>query len=396
MTEGTAISPQKNFLKGFIIFAALACITIFIFENINGRFLLNDYKVYYLAAKSLVSGDHIYGVAFGLSSGLYKYSPVILLFFIPFSFIPYYVSAVIFYFIIALSVIILFLLLRKILNNHIFLTAPKHENIIYALSFLFVLSQLHRELHLGNTNIILLVLLMLSLQEGLRSKYFFSGTLFGIAVLFKPFFLILILPVILFRKWKILLYAFITVIFLSLVFMMIFGMTKYFQLHHEWIGAMLGHSAGYHSDNTVTGMIQSFIGIVLPGYFQYIIISLFVILYFIFEFLIRKKNIPASGQHFVFGWFMLLAILPNIVNTDTEHFLYALPLITFIILFLFENKNRVLNILFFILFLLHGLNSSDIVGKHFSDVMTDYGFLGISNICIFTMGIILFAKEHRK
>lgn len=400
--EGIQVTSGKKFLKGFTIFVVIISITIFIFENINGKFFLNDYKVYYLASKSLVSGDKVYGIAYGLSSGFYKYSPVILLFFIPFSFIPYYYSAVFFYILIVFSIIQLFYSLRFILNNYVFSTVPRYENIIYSLAFLFVLNQIYRELHLGNTNIILLLILMLSLAGILKSKSVFSGIWFGLAILFKPFFLILILPVILLRKWKVLLYGLFSAVFFFLLFIIFFGAGNTLQLHHEWMNAILDHSTSYPSTNTIDSILRHYTNISFAGFSQYIIIAFFALLYIILElftaFADKNKNISPrhSELRIIFGWFALLAILPNIVNTDTEHFLYSLPLILFITYYLFENKNWPLRIIFFILFLMYGLNSRDIIGRQISDIMNDYGILGISNILIFILGITLFFRTYKK
>ena len=45
--------------KGFVIFSTLFFILSFIIENINGRFWLNDFKVYYLAAQALLEGKEV-------------------------------------------------------------------------------------------------------------------------------------------------------------------------------------------------------------------------------------------------------------------------------------------------------------------------------------------------
>ncbi|MEI6456446.1 MAG: hypothetical protein WCO93_09170, partial [bacterium] len=68
----------------FIVFAFVLFLTAFIFENINGRFWLNDFKVYYMAAKALLTGNQVYDLPFGEPSGYYKYSPFVLFFFFPY------------------------------------------------------------------------------------------------------------------------------------------------------------------------------------------------------------------------------------------------------------------------------------------------------------------------
>jgi len=386
----------KNLISGFIIFVIVVCLLIFLVENINHKFFLNDFKVYYLAAKALISDQQVYGVAFSLGSGYYKYSPLILMFFIPFTFLPYQVAAIIFYVLIVIAIIVLFTLLRKLLNRDVFEKNAKQQNLIYSLAFVFVLNQIYRELHLGNTNVILLVMIFTSLMLTLQSKSMMSGVFFGIAILFKPFFLILILPLLLFRKWKELLSAMSFIAVFFLLFMVIFGFSFTFDLNHQWIASMMGHSDAFPAENTLDYIVRLYTQIKLPGSFQYIIIAMTGLLYLLFALFtykkIKQRKKPAE-LNLIFGFMVLLAVLPNIVKTDTEHFLYALPLIVFMTYYLVIHKNWWLRIIFIILFLLHGTNSNDMVGRYLSDKMSYYGILGISNLMLIAFGIYLIYKQ---
>ncbi len=387
---------KKTVFNGFTYFVLVICLTIFVVETINHKLFLNDFKVYYLAAKALISGEQVYGVAFGLGSGYYKYSPLILLFFIPFTILPFEVALIIFYVIIVAAILALFILLRNLLNDYVFEQVALKKNLIYGLAFVFVLNQIYRELHLGNTNVILLVVLFSSLMFILQSKSVYSGILFGIAVLFKPFFLLLILPLLIFRKFKMMLFGGGFFVVFYLLFMLIFGFGFTTSLHQQWIASMMEHSNGFPSDNTLDSILRLYTGIHFPGSFQFIIIILTGLSYLLFALITSKKLQVVNKSrdlNLIFGFIILLAILPNIVKTDTEHFLYCLPLIVFITYYLVINKNWWLRILFFVLFLLHGTNSSDIVGHYLSDKMSYYGILGISNLMIIALGIYLFYKQ---
>ncbi|MGV3638238.1 MAG: hypothetical protein ACO1NQ_11415, partial [Flavobacteriales bacterium] len=59
-----------------IVFAAIALL-LFVVEHINGRFWLNDLRVYYGAGEALLNGEPLYGVAHGLDSGVFKYAPIL-------------------------------------------------------------------------------------------------------------------------------------------------------------------------------------------------------------------------------------------------------------------------------------------------------------------------------
>lgn len=53
----------------------LVFVLFYLVKNIQGRFTMHDLEVDYIAAQRLLDGQPIYDQAFGLSSGLYKYSP---------------------------------------------------------------------------------------------------------------------------------------------------------------------------------------------------------------------------------------------------------------------------------------------------------------------------------
>ena len=47
--------------KNFLIFSGLILLFILIIENVNQRFWLNDFKVYYLAAEAFLTHQPVYG-----------------------------------------------------------------------------------------------------------------------------------------------------------------------------------------------------------------------------------------------------------------------------------------------------------------------------------------------
>ena len=64
---------KKDVVSGFTIFLVLVCITNLVLNVVNGRFWLSDFKVYYMAAKALISGGTVYLQSFMEGSGYYKY-----------------------------------------------------------------------------------------------------------------------------------------------------------------------------------------------------------------------------------------------------------------------------------------------------------------------------------
>ena len=106
--------------RKFILYSALIFAAIFVVENINHRFWLNDFRVYYLAAKALIAGEQVYGVSFGLGTGFFKYSPMTLLLFTPYTIVSIQVANIIHFIINASCAIASFLVIEQIMVDHLF------------------------------------------------------------------------------------------------------------------------------------------------------------------------------------------------------------------------------------------------------------------------------------
>ena len=185
--------------RSAIIFSTLTVVLFLIMmlvEQANGRFWLNDFRVFYEAAQALVSNEQVYGVTFGLDTGYYKYSPFTLLFFTPFTLLPFSLASIVQFWIIVALTIYLILTLNKLVNKYVF-NLKSNNVFLFLIVLIIILNHLIRELHLGNTNIILMFLLTLALQFSLKNKILLASTLLAIVILTKPYFLVLVLPFIL-------------------------------------------------------------------------------------------------------------------------------------------------------------------------------------------------------
>ncbi len=380
----------------FIVIAGLVLLTDFMFENINHRFWLNDFKVYYSAARALWDGDTVYGVAFGLSSGFYKYSPSTLIFFLPHAMLPYPVACIIHFFTLAGVMIYVPFVVRDIIRDHYFARWNLQENLLFLLSFICVLIHFVKELHLGNITVVLLLLLTLSLRSLFRSQHLKAGFFFAIVVLAKPFFLILILPLIFRKQWKALAGFVATLLIASLLPSLVTGWQRDVQLHLQWYHAVFDHNANYPSHNSILYMIQYYIWPAVPAYFQYLIIVAGAAAFFIIHYFNRKiESIHTSRSltrtaGFTVEWFFLIAILPDLVKTDSEHFLSSLPVIMVIMAFLIQNRKFLPSILFVILIFFYGANSTDLLGRPLSNRLFDMALIGISNLLI----VVYFVAVH--
>ena len=84
-------SPQLFAGISFII-----CLAYYALETFNGRAQMADFRVYYDAANAFLNDTQLYGKAFGVSSGFYKYSPFACLPFVPLAVLPYNIASFIF------------------------------------------------------------------------------------------------------------------------------------------------------------------------------------------------------------------------------------------------------------------------------------------------------------
>lgn len=389
----------KNLWK-FTVFASLMLLAIFVVENINHRFWLNDFKVYYLAAKAWLAGEQVYGIPFGLSSGLYKYSPFTLFFVFPYTVFPFEIADIIHFFVLAFVIVYVFYVIRRILRDYLVTKLPENLNLLFSFAFVCVLIHFVKELHLGNINVVLLLLSCLSLEAMLKSRHILSGVLFGLVVLTKPFFLILILPLIFRKKWRVLA-GFSGILVLSFVLPVIFfGFSESVFLYKEWVRNLFAHQSDYPAHNSIQYLIQHFIYPGVPNQFQYVIIAFGGMVFLVMHYFNRKTEMqhenPERLQNIglIIEWFTLIAILPNLVKTDSEHFLCSLPMIVMIIFYLASEK-KILPVVFFILLIFfYGGNSTDLLGTDLSDRLFNMGLIGISNMFLVGFAVVVFYRTR--
>lgn len=314
-----------------VLIFVLYGILMYTLENINGRFWLNDFRVYYSATEAFLKGDPVYGLPFGLDTGYYKYGPETLLFFIPTTFLPYFLASSIHFW------------LTLGLSNWLFLFHGKdlwNKGKIYLLLaiglFASMVVLLTRELHLGNVNIILISALSLSIYLFENNKRWLSALIFAFIILTKPYFGIFVLPFIFRKHWEFLLQISLSAVALILLILPFKGFQGTIDLHIEWWKAMMGHSTMLTSDQTVFSLILKISGIEISASFG---LPILFVVGLLFSFIKRmEKSVQLS-------LFLLIAIVPNMVVTDLEHFLFVLPLL-FLFLKNWKEKSRVLKVLF--------------------------------------------------
>ncbi len=390
---------EKTIPFKFIIFIVVFLLLDFVIENVNHKFQLNDFKVYYGAAQALTSGKQVYGTLFALGSGYYKYSPFTSLLFYPLTVLPYYVACIIDFLLISIAVVFTSVILLQVVNAYVFRKQSNNSSLILTLGIICISTHLVRELELGNVNVLLLFLLSFCLFYILQNKMIIAGILLALVIITKPFFILLFIPLLMHRYYKALFITSASLLLFLILPAAFFGFVKNLDLHHQWLNTMLTHAEAFPSPNTLDAMIRNHVSSSLSSNFQYIALLILLIPYILFIFRNTqnsKNNKIQKSSDLYIEWFTLIAFMPSIFKTDTEHFLMTLPILIFILVYLFHTKNILLSVLFGLLIILYAGNSSDILGKSLSVKVYDMGILGISNILIVAMGLTLYYTHSRK
>ena len=374
---------------------ALFFIVFFMLELINSRFGLNDFKVYYLAAQNLVTGKPIYGIPFGLDSGYYKYTPFALFPFIPISFLPYFWASSLYYFIIAFVFIVLIKLSFNTIIN-VFPFINKTKQTVVFLTILVVLNHVYREMHMGNINLLLTLIYVYSLKLLIEEKDSKAGLLIGLGIIFKPHFIALLPFLFLYKRYRttgVVLLTILTGLLLPALFV---GFGANIDLLHSWIGMLKMHNVNLSmSPDTIYAWINKLLG--LANFQQegsiYVLVLVFIISLKYLAFFLLNKNKEKylktevstfNKQHFAITYLMIIAFIPNLTVTDSQHYLFCLPLIMLLIGCLLYNKNipLFLKILSIIGLVFYGGNWHDLIGHSVSVYITNNGFLGLGNMLI--------------
>ncbi|GAB3817061.1 hypothetical protein GCM10028895_12840 [Pontibacter rugosus] len=337
------ILAKLRFPFKFVLFGAAVCLALFVAEHINGRFRMNDFKVYYEAVQAFLHENQVYGIAFGLDTGFYKYSPATLLLFTPYSLFSFETARILHFLLLTCCSIGAVVFLYKLVNNYLF--QIKGRNRLLAGVFVCVFIHLFRELHLGNINIILLLLVSGGVYYTLKSKNLRAGWLFAFVIITKPYFLLLLLPLVMHQKKKVLLHMGLALCLLVLIPSVFIGFADNIRLHQEWVQSMMAHGSYLVSVNTIEYLVHDYTDLEPLLYFEVYLFTFLGLIYTLFFLRNRKINLSLEKgttgfmeRSLVVECFLVIALIPNLVITDTEHFLLSLPLIVMLAGYIQEKK----------------------------------------------------------
>ncbi len=391
---------RKTILNGFLVLVALVSLLNLVLNMINGRFHPGDFQVYHTAASRFLSGETVYGISFYTGSGLYKYSPATLIFFLPYALLPYKVAAVLHTLLLSAAYWWCFTLLAGILRRGLVPGPPKRDTLLLSLGFVCILLPMSRELYLGNINMILLLLLMLALRDILDGKAWRGGFLLAIAILTKPYLAIFLIPLALRRLWKPMLST-LTVSAAGLLLPFLFrGPSGGMEMYRSWISTMMMHGEDFPG-MTSLGYIA---GYYLPGWPVWgdsLLTILLIVTAALFILFNRNREIAnpseiQAGSDRAFEWFLLAGLLPNMIRTDWVLLIFSAPLILFIIFRIAQDRRWWLIPLLVLLVFFYGANSDDLLGRELSRTILHAGLMGLANFLLAAMAFILFIRSRRE
>jgi len=206
---------QQNYI--WIIFLILVSLGSLAGELINQRFLMSDLEVYYKTAERMIQGEELYRSVEEdpYEHYVYKYSPPAATLFIPFVLTGLTIAKYIYW---ALLTFILGHILYTLKNTFLgkdTMNARITTSLIF--SIIIVGTHFFRELHLGQVNLLLLWLYVLSLASFQKNRAWHFGVIMAISLFIKPFGLILILFMLVGRRFKEVLYTLLFVIILFMI-----------------------------------------------------------------------------------------------------------------------------------------------------------------------------------
>lgn len=357
----------------------------------NDRFGMSDMQVYFDAAGKLLAGESPYGTAFGLSSGFYKYSPAAALVFAPFHLVSWFTARVLFYLIISASIAWYLPRFMVLISRQLDCEVSLKSGVV-ALTALTLAGHISRELLLGNVNWILLVLLLIAFFRMERQPYL-TGILFAVALAFKPHFAVLFPWFLLRRQFTVLLTAAGVLLVLFFLPAAGWGMSYNLDLLHEWLATMRAHNHKLaDSPNTFYGVPSRWFGI--EGSWL-VLFTLSVVAVGLGVWILLNWYREALGRlkvrHNLFlEYALILAIIPNLVHTDTEHFMWTFPLIAVFFLGFGRLSGRLkwlLGTLWVLCMLPYTFATPDLWGSDTARWLEQSGILGWANAVMCFAGL---------
>jgi len=218
-----------------ILFAFIILLSIFLLKV---KEHMIDFEVNYKAGKRLRGGESLYQVEDG--HFMFKYLPSSALLYLPLSFLPLNAAKACWYFIVVFCLCSLVYISNKILPSE-----KKKPVYLLILPPLILAKFFLRELHLGQINALVTMILLFMIWFLMHEKNtmpsqkdMYVGLLWGVATALKPYTLIFLPYLLLKKKWKSLLTGLGFLFFALLIPAAFYGWRGNINILREWISTL--------------------------------------------------------------------------------------------------------------------------------------------------------------
>jgi hypothetical protein len=169
-----------------------------------------------------------------------------------------------------------------------------------------------------------------------------------------------------------------------LVPLLLEGPSSGWELTREWGHSMLYHTQVMASPDHLTAILGNYTGMAPSTLVDVFFIAVAGILLTTFTWRNTQRE-PAEAigrMDRSFELWMAMAIVPNLVITDQQHFMFSLPLILFILAYLFTRRDIPVLVFLLLSMVLYATRSSDLWGSVLENKLMGWGVLGSGNILL--------------
>lgn len=368
----------------FGIFCCLFVLLLVSVEMSNHKFWTNDFVVYHGATTDFFQGNDPYDHSYGLSTGFFKYIPTTLYLFLPLTWLNFETAQLLHTISLTVSLILATWMLHAIFFAG--REGKKLYGIMYG-GFAFIAIYLTREFHMGNINLHLLFLFCAGLYALHCGKQIATALFWGMMIALKPIVILVVLPLIIYRKWRIVLAMFIMGLFLAILPITHLGFRGGVELWERWFNAISAHGDYILSQNSIKYLFKRYTGSHSEWGASFLV--LFTLIATMIWAQAKKKRINLIDWVVIF-----LAFCPNFFVTDTEHFLLSLPIFMLLIVELIRKRKLGWWLAFAMACLFFSFNSNDLLGKGLNGTLSALGLPGIANMLFVLLLILLKARDQ--
>jgi hypothetical protein len=388
LTRPTPEPKKKRAARVALILAAAVVLAgAYIFHI---RKEMTDFGVCYRGGQRIVQGETLYREADGHLQ--FKYAPAAALFFAPLTVLPYEVAKAVWYLLELAFLAGIFLFSYRMLS-----AAAKKATPVLVWTFLIELKFLARELELGQVNLFILFLLILTLYSLLKEKELTAGLLWGCSLFFKPYALVF-LPYFLLKKKFRTLSAGIAVSVAGLVLPAIFyGFKGTFAVLREWPATLSKSTSGLlasYDNASLYGFLLKAFPALSRQMSGAVFLAIFLLLAVVVLWIVRaSRTSPSIKNPEVLESAFLLILIPLFSPLGWNYnYLYSLLAVMFI-LSAWRHLPRAGQIILIINFVVIGTSLIEVWGKTLFHFYTHHALVVLNFLIVLIPLIYLRSKN---